>query len=385
MPLGRLLDLPPARLPAGAAALRAEVRAFLAAEMSEGRFTPACDSWLSGHDPAFTRRLAERGWVGMTWPAEYGGHGRSALERFVVVEELLAAGAPVAAHWIADRQSGPGILKHGTEDQKRRFLPAIARGECFFAIGMSEPDAGSDLSSIRTAARRVEGGWRLRGTKVWTSHAHLGHYSVVLARTTPGSERHAGLSQLIVDLHADGVAVNPIRHMSGDAHFTEMVFDDAFVAEGMLLGTEGQGWAQVLGELAFERSGPDRFLSAFPLLPALLDCARADPDDRVAEVVGSAVASMVALRRLSLGVAVALHEGRDPSLQAALVKDLGTRFEGELVEAVRRVAGRAAVAESADRLPALLAGAVVSVPNFTLRGGTSEILRGMVARGLGLR
>jgi hypothetical protein len=379
--LAGLLDLSPARLPESAAALRAEVRAFLAGELQHQRFTPRCDSGLSGHDQDFTRRLAERGWLGMTWPAEYGGHGRSALERFVVVEELLAAGAPVAAHWVADRQSGPNILKHGSEEQKRRLLPAIARGECFFAIGMSEPDAGSDLSAIRTAARRVEGGWTLHGTKVWTSGAHLADFAIVLARSTPGSERHEGLSQLIVDLHAEGVAVHPIRHMSGDADFTEMVFDGAFVPESMLLGTEGQGWAQVLGELSFERSGPERFLSTFPLLPALLESAGASPDDRVAEVVGRAVASMVALRRLSLGVAVALHEGREPSLEAALVKDLGTRFEGELVEAVRRVGA----ASPDGALAALLAGAVLSVPNVTLRGGTSEILRGMVARGLGLR
>jgi alkylation response protein AidB-like acyl-CoA dehydrogenase len=380
--LARLVELQPVALPPGTSALRAEVRAFLAAELRERRFVPRCDSWLSGHDPAFSRRLAARGWLGMTWPEEYGGHGRSALERFVVVEELLAAGAPVAAHWVADRQSGPVILRQGTEEQRRRFLPAIAGGECFFAIGMSEPDSGSDLGSIRTAARRVEGGWRLRGTKVWSSGAHLSDHALVLARTTPGAERHEGLSQLIVDLRAPGVGVHPIRHMSGDAHFTEIVFDDAFVPEGMLLGAEGQGWAQVLGELAFERSGPERFLSTFPLLPALLRCAGASPDDRVAEAVGGAVASLVALRRLSLDVAVALHEGRDPSLQAALVKDLGTRFEGELVEAVRRVASGVA---ASDALHTLLAGAVMSVPNFTLRGGTSEILRGMVARGLGLR
>lgn len=373
-----------AELPSTAAALRSEVRAFVAEELAARRFTPRCDSWLSGHDPAFSRRLAERGWIGMTWPRELGGHGRSALERFVVVEELLAAGAPVAAHWIADRQTGPGLLKYGTPALQQRFLPAIARAECFFAIGMSEPDSGSDLSSIRTVARRSGDGWVLDGTKVWTSHAHLCHHAVVLARTSPASQRHEGLSQLIVDLQAPGVAIRPIRHMSGEAHFSEVHFDSVRVPADMLLGVEGNGWKQVTDELAFERSGPERFLSTFPLLAALVEEAGRSDDDRVAEVVGEAVAELVTLRRLSIGVAVALQEGRDPAVDAAVVKDLGTRFEGDLVEAVARVAGAAAASPDAP-LWTLLAGAAMSAPNFTLRGGTNEILRGVVARHMGLR
>jgi len=222
-----LSELEPGTLPPRAEELRAQVREFL----GSWAFTPRCDSWLTGADPAFSRALGERGWLGMTLPERYGGHGRSPLERFVVIEELLAAGAPVGAHWIADRQTGPSILAHGTEEQKQRFLPAIARGEGFFAIGMSEPDSGSDLASVRTRAEvDGEGGWRLNGTKVWTSGAHIAHAILLLARSAPlENDRHAGLSQFIVPLPSEGVTIRPILGLSGEHHFNEVVFDDVFV------------------------------------------------------------------------------------------------------------------------------------------------------------
>ncbi|MGV0797378.1 acyl-CoA dehydrogenase family protein, partial [Mycolicibacterium elephantis] len=195
--------VPPAAVDsAGTASLRAEVREFLAEQLSAGAFTPSVDAWLTGWDENFTKALAAHGYLGMTVPVEYGGHGRSFIERFVVTEELLAAGAPVAAHWIADRQIVPSVLKYGTEHQKKEFLPRIVRGDCFFGIGMSEPDSGSDLASVRTKAVPVDGGWLLSGTKVWTSGAHRAHAFIALARTAPvdRDNRHAGLSQFIVDL-----------------------------------------------------------------------------------------------------------------------------------------------------------------------------------------
>src|SRR5262245_6516968 len=168
--------LPPVRpLPAAAAALRSQVREFLAGERAAGRFAPACDAWLSGWDESFSRRLAARGWVGMTIPPQYGGHGRTPLERYVVGEELLAAGVPVAAPGLSDRQTGPNLLRYDSESLKQRYLPAIARGECYFAIGLSEPEAGSDLAAVRTAATRADGGWTVSGVKIWTSGAHRAH------------------------------------------------------------------------------------------------------------------------------------------------------------------------------------------------------------------
>lgn len=382
----RDVRFPPVELPPAAEELRAEVRAFLAAELAAGSFSPQCDSWLTGFDPEFSRKLGRRGWIGMTWPRAYGGHERSGLERFVVTAELLAAGAPVAAHWIADRQSGPLLLRYGSEEQRRRFLPAIARGECYFAIGMSEPDSGSDLASIRTTARRVEGGWRLNGRKVWTSHAHRSHYAITLCRTSPPSEdRHAGMSQVIVDLSAPGVTIRPILLLTGEHHFNEIIFDDVFVPDEMVVGTVGDGWRQVVTELAFERSGPERFLSTFPLLAELMSALGPDPDERAAVTLGTLAARLWTLQRMSMAVAGLLDAGIAPEVEAALVKDLGTRFERESIELVRLLVPTEPVLGSANRLAALLAEAILQAPGFTLRGGTTEILRGIVARGLGVR
>ncbi len=372
MPYTRLAFRRP-RLPPGSEGLRLEVREFL----REQEFEPRCDSWLSGFDPEFSRRLAARGWVGMTWPSRYGGHDRSALHRHVVIEELLAAGAPVAAHWISDRQTGPLLLRYGSEEQRERLLPAMARGECYFCIGMSEPDSGSDLASLRTSARRVDGGFVVDGTKVWTSHAHRAHHMLALVRTTPGAGRHAGLSQLVIDLGSPGVDIRPIRLLNGSHHFNEVVLRQVFVPETMLVGREGEGWGQVLTELAFERSGPERFLSTFPLFRGLVAAAPRD-DRRSAEEIGRLTARLWALRRLSLSVAGAIEDGASPAIEAALVKDAGTRFERDVAEAARDLLQ----AGPDDRLAGLLSQAVLSAPGFTLRGGTAEILRGIVARGL---
>ena len=359
--------------------LRLEVRRYLESEIDEGGFVPQADAWLSGIDPSFSRRLAQRGWVGMTVPAEYGGPGRSELERFVVTEELLAAGAPVAAHWIADRQMVPGILRNGSEQQRRKYLPGIVEGQRFFGIGMSEPESGSDLASVRTRAREVADGWVLTGTKLWTSSAHVATNLVVLARTDDTEDRHGGLSQFIVDLPHPQVQVLPIITIDGGHHFNEIVLDDALLPAAALLGRRGEGWRQVVGELANERSGPERILSTLPLLRAW--AARTDtwtdPASRLA--LGRLVARMAVLRQMSLGVAVQLSGGQDPSVTAAMVKDLGTVFESEVVETVRAFA-RVEPDVSGDQFDRLLANAVLHTPAFTLRGGTNEVLRSVVAK-----
>jgi acyl-CoA dehydrogenase len=365
------------------ASLRAELRAFLGDAQHRGVFVPRCDSWITGHDAGFSRELGRRGWIGLNWPSRYGGRDRPESERYAITEELLAAGAPVAAHWFAQRQTGPLLLRHGTQSQRERFLPAIARGECFFAICMSEPAAGSDLASVQTKAEQVEGGWRVSGRKVWTSHAHRSHFGILLCRTSPASERrHEGLSQLIVDLRADGVSIRPIRLLSGESHFSEVLLEDAFVPDDMVVGTIGQGWSQVLSELAFERSGPERFLSMFPLIAAFVDAAGTDPDAETAETIGLLAVHLTTLRRMSLDIADALGRGEAPATRAALVKDLGTRFEQWSVEAIRRVARREPDPGAGDRVQVLLAEAIAASPTVTLRGGTSEILRGIVARDL---
>ncbi|MFF5261678.1 acyl-CoA dehydrogenase family protein [Actinomadura viridis] len=380
-----LRDLEAVVLPGELDTLRREVRAFLAEETGSGRIAPHCDQWLAGWDPEFSRELGRRGWIGMSFPKEYGGAEAGALARFVVTEELLAAGAPVAAHWIADRQSGPALLKFGTEEQRRAYLPALARGECFFAIGMSEPDTGSDLASVRARGERVPGGWVLNGTKIWTSGAHGAHAMIALVRTAPREkDRHAGLTQFIVDLSSPGVQIRPIRLLTGEHHFNEVVLDDVFVRDDRVLGRPGDGWRQVTGELAMERSGPERILSTFPLLAAAVDHLartgeRVDPGR-----LGAVVARLWALRQMSLAVAARLEDGQAPAAGAAVVKDLGTRFEGALVDTVRMLTQVEPDAGSGG-LAGMLAESVLHSPGFTLRGGTNEILRGVIAKGLGTR
>ena len=382
------LTLAPAPPSEAAEEVRAQVREFLAAERDAGTFTTHVDTWLSGVDPAFSRKLGERGWLGMTWPKRYGGHERSAMERYAVTEELLAAGAPVAAHWIADRQSGPNLLRYGTEAQRQEILPRIAAGECYFVIGMSEPDSGSDLASIRTrASRDADGDWVVNGAKVWTSNAHFSHYGIVLVRTSPAdpANRHAGLSQLLVDLSLPGITINPIRILDGGHHFNEVVFQDVVVPGDMLLGEEGAGWHQVTAELAFERSGPERFLSTYPLIAEFARRARDTGDAAQLATLGRLAARLLALRQLSLRIAAALDRGELPDIPAALVKDVGTTFEADVVDEIRRVVEVTVSLESPDPLGRALAEAQLHAPGYTLRGGTNEILRGIVARGLGLR
>ncbi|WP_424886858.1 acyl-CoA dehydrogenase family protein [Streptomyces sp. XH2] len=378
------LVFPDVTLPESALSLRSEVRAFLAEEHARGTVLGRPDSWLAGWDDGFSRRLAGRGWVGMALPTEYGGAGRGFLERYVVIEELLAAGAPVSAHWVSDRQAGPSVLQHGTEEQRRFFLPRIAAGQCFFSIGMSEKSSGSDLASVATRAERTAGGWRLTGTKMWTGGAHVNDYAIVLARTDETGEKHAGLSQFIVDLRAPGVRIEPIRLMSGEHRFNALHLEGADVPDGMLLGRQGDGWKQVTGELAFERSGPERYLSTFPLLVSLLRELeqRAATAEQLRQV-GILTARLHSVRRLSLGVAAALDAGASPDTRAALVKDLGTRLEGALVDTVRSVLPTPADPHATPGTHSeLLAFALLHSPGYTLRGGTNEILRGIITRGL---
>jgi len=370
------LSFPQPDLPPAALALRQEVRDFLADNKPVG-------SHYTQSSRAFSRKLGERGWIGMTWPAQWGGRQRTTLERHVVVEELLAASAPIFYHWIADRQSGPLILRFGTDAQRGRFLPMIARGECGFAIGLSEPNAGSDLASLETRAVRAADGWKVSGTKVWTSNAHIAEFMILLCRTAPRDEnRRGGLTQLIVDLASPGIDVRPIRNMAGQHEFNEVVLNDVFVPDEMVLGIVGQGWGQLLSELAFERSGPDRFLSAFELLVRFVDEVGPEPSEAQADLIGRLVSHLWTLRRMSISVSRMLEEG-DPNLAAAIVKDLGGRFEQELVESCRAL--QPAAADPDGPYCRALRDALLYMPRVTIQGGTTQILRNAIARELGLR
>ncbi len=379
------LELP--KLPPEAEALRAEVRAFVSAERAAGHLKRPDRIGLV-FSPEWSRKLAARGWIGMTWPKAYGGRERSFLERYVLTEELLVAGVPLWAHWVADRQSGPVLLRFGSEEQKQFFLPRITRGECYFCIGLSEPDAGSDLAGIRSRAEKVEGGWRLNGRKIWTTNAHRAHYMLATVRTGKDTEdRHAGFSQLIIDLSAPGVTRTPIQNMTGEQDFNEVLFEDVFVPDGHLIGEAGNGWNQASTELAYERSGPERWISTFVLLSELVGTLGKSASDTAIVEIGRLFSHLLTLRQMSIAVASMLQKGLTPNVEAAIVKDSGTRFEQEIVRVVRNIMLADGVGEDtrAKALHTLLWHAQLSAPCFTIRGGTGEILRGIIARGLGLR
>lgn len=373
-------------LPDHAEAFRAEVQGFLREHLPSVPADVRARSW-TGFDAAFSRKLAQRGWVGLTLPPAYGGAGLDAFSRFVLVEELLSAGAPVAAHWIADRQSGPLILKFGSDAQKDFYLPRICAGQAFFCIGMSEPNAGSDLASVRSRATPCDGGWRLNGRKIWTTNAHHADYMIALVRTSGAPEdRHHGLSQFIIDLKQPGISVRPIRDLAGDAHFSEVAFDDVLLSHDALVGEEGSGWKQVNAELAFERSGPERFYSSVVLLDLWATTLRRhDASAAETALLGSFLTQLSSLRNLSLALTALLARGESPVVEAALVKDIGTEFEQSIPAAIA-----AAISANPDApVDAALYRTVAYLnqvaPTFSLRGGTREILRGMIARGLGLR
>ena len=367
--------------------LRLEVRKFITECINNNEFIPAADSWVFAANPEFSKKLGSKGWLGMSFPKQYGGNERTALERYVVTEELLASGAPVAAHWIADRQSGSQVLRYGTEKQKLSIIPKISSGECFFAIGMSEPDSGSDLASVKTKATKTATGWNLEGRKIWSTGAHLCNYMIVLARTGRPSEknRHEGLSQFLVDLSLPNVNIKGIPDMTGQRHFNETLFDNVELSEDALLGEEGKGWSQVVGELALERSGPERFLSHFTLLDKFIDEFRNTLLKSSSSIIGKLIAELQTLRRMSFSIASMLQNGESPETQAAFVKELGNKFEKTMVETLREFANIIPHYEWPNQLQNMFEDATLRIPSNSLRGGTTEIMKGIIARQLGLR
>ena len=397
-------------------ALRPVVRAFLTEALRGVPAATRARSW-AGYDAAFSRELGRRGWLGLTLPQAYGGGGRSSFARYVLVEEFLNFGAPVGSHWIADRQSGPLILKYGTEAQKQFYLPPICRGESFFCIGMSEPNSGSDLASVKTRAVRQaptfaaaraalppEGaspalgrpggglgggeGWVLNGQKIWTTNAHNCQYMIALVRTSgETADRHKGLSQVIVDLSLPGVTVRPITDLSGDSHFCEVFFDNVQLGADALIGEEGKGWEQVNAELAFERSGPERLFSSIVLFDEWLAYVRT-PQGRTPEAVrlaGKVLSQLAPLRAMSVAVTEKVARGESPIVEAALVKDLGTGVEQLIPAAIADDLFSRESSQVPLELLQTLAFVTQVAPSYSLRGGTRDILRGMIARGLGLR
>ena len=370
-------------------ALQAEVRGFLAAELGSPGRRPGLG--MNGvPDREFSKKLGARGWLGMALPRRFGGSERSAVDRFVVTEELLRCGAPLGHHWLADRQTGAVINRFGTEEQKARYLPGICSGELGFSVGLSEPGAGSDLAAVRTRAVRVkgDGGWFINGQKVWTTGAQRNDYIVALCRTSDEPDRRDGLSQFIIDLSAPGVTVRPITLLDGSADFNEVVFDNVVVGQDALLGDLGRGWSQTTAELALERGGPDRFMSVYPVVETFLREAGSSGAGASAlgkqarRFLGRAAATFWVMRNLALSIARAVDHGDSAVSEAALLKEMATRFEQDIVTALLDVIDTEPVCDSPSVFEQILCEAILTRPVFTIRGGTNEILRSVAAKAI---
>ena len=372
-------------------ALRSEVREFMAADPAARARPFAEDGWIAGFDRAFSRRLAERGWIGLTWPREYGGSQRSYLDRLIVTEELLLAGAPVAAHWFGDRQIGPALLAHGTSDQKRELLPRITRADVSFSVGMSEPGAGSDLANLQTRAELHGDTFRIRGQKIWTSFAGEAEYCYLVARTDASSSGHRGISELLVPMDAPGITVRPILDMVGEEHFGEVFFDDVEVPRSALIGQLDRGFYQIMQQLDYERSGIERLISNAPLWRDVLALARERGQTRdplLRQEIGEIEIALACGRGLIYRVAALLSEGRIPSHEAAVAKTFCTSLEQRIASLAARLLGPfAPLAPGEERAPlrGRAARGLLYAPAYTIQGGTNEILRNIIAeRGLGL-
>lgn len=355
--------------------VRARIRALLAEWKDAGKLEPVVDCWLRSVDREFSEALGAAGFLGMTWPQEHGGQGRPNTDRLALTEEMLRVGAPVTAHWIAERQIGPTVLRAGTEELKREILPDIIAGRSVIGLGMSEPESGSDLASVQTRAEPVEGGWILNGHKVWTTQAHNANALYVLARTSVEDRKHKGLSEFLVDTAWEGVEVTPIVDLAGEHHFNEVRFTDVFVPTRRLIGVEGQGWSQVVEQLSFERGGPERALSTWVLLPAALEEPGLRTDEGARRDLGQVVATLASLRHMYQRIAAALDAGEAPVRAAAASKFLGNVFEKDLIDVVRRL-----VPAPSDELAGLVEKALWASPAFGIRGGAEDVLLGIVAK-----
>jgi alkylation response protein AidB-like acyl-CoA dehydrogenase len=341
------------------------------------------DTWIVGYDASFAAELARRGWIGMTWPVSDGGHGRSALERFVVFEQLIAGGAPIAAMWFADRQIGPSLLQFGSPEQRRRWLPGILDGSSMWCIGMSEPDNGSDVAGLRTRAVRDGDDWIVTGQKVWTSGAAVGDWIYLIARTDPDAPPHAGLSDLVVDLRTPGIEIRRIVDMTGNDHFCEVVFDEVRVPGANLVGECNGSFRQVMRQMEHERGGIDRLVSNRLLFESVRRSAWIEHDDPLVRQelarleIGYRIGRLLVLREVL---------GQGPPHFSAATKVICTEYEQDVAAFCARVAGPwATLFDARGDLPSRVARGVCYAPAYTIMGGTTQILRNIVGeRMLGL-
>ena len=353
-------------------ALRERARTVAASAVE--RFGRHNDSWINGFSKEFAMEMAAEGWIGMTWPTEFGGGGQPAINRLIVGEELISAGAPIAAMWFADRQMGPTLIRFGTPEQQAAFLPGILSGETTWCIGMSEPNSGSDLASLTTSAVRDGDHFVINGQKIWTSFGEVADYCYLICRTDSSGPPHKGISEVIVPMDTPGIEVRPITDMTTNRHFCEVWFTDVRVPVTNLVGVEGNAFAQTMAQLEHERGGIDRLVSNRALYEIAL--ARADHDD--ARVRQQIAALEIGYR---IGRVLVTREvlRQAPAGFSAATKCFCTEHEVRVSQFVFETLGAKATLWS-DVTHGLL-----YTPGYTIMGGTSNIMRNILGeRVLGL-
>ncbi len=375
---------------------RQEVRRFLEEEIRRGTFQPMCDGWIQGQSPEFTKKLAQKGWIGLTWSKEYGGGGCSHVDRLILTEELLRYGAPTACHWFADRQIGRSLLAYGTEEQKREFLPRIIQGETYFGVGLSEPEAGSDLASLQTRATQSGDEYIIDGQKMWASCAKYMNYIYMVARTDPEVPKHRGISEFLFPTDLPGITITPTIDITGSEAWAEVFFDGVRVPSKCLIGEKNRGFYQVLNQLDYERAGLERLMGNYPLYEALLQFVKETKhngkplshDTLIRQKIAQLQVEFEVGRLLTYRVIQIMERGRSPNWEAAMAKAYSTAYEQRLAKTATEILGLYGqlVAESKwASMSGLAAQSYLASTGYSLQAGTSEILRNIVAmRGLGL-
>jgi len=375
---------------------RQEVRDFLEGELRQGSFTPTVDAWIQGFSPEFTKKVAQRGWIGLSWPKEYGGQGRSHVDRFILTEEMLRYGAPAALHWFSDRQIGGSIIAYGTEEQKRELLPQILSGDAVIGLGMSEPEAGSDLASLQTRALEDGDDYIIDGQKMWTSCARYMNYIYLVARTDPEAPKHRGISEFVFPIDLPGITITPTVDITGSEAWGEVFYDNVRVSKKNLIGEKNRGFYQILHQLDFERAGLERLMGNYVLYDAIIQFTRETKrggkplaeDTLIRQKVAQLQIEFEVGRLLTYRVALVIDSGRAPNWEAAMAKAYGTAFEQRLAKTATEILGLYGQLLAESKWAPILGMAPHSYlgsSGYSLQAGTSEILRNIMAtRGLGL-
>ena len=377
-------------------AFRKEVRDFLEDELKQGNFQPSCDAWIQGYSPDFTKKVSEKGWIGLTWPEEYGGKGCSHIDRLLLTEEMLRYGAPAACHWFADRQIGGGILRYGSEEQKRELLPKIIAGEAYVGLGLSEPEAGSDLASLRTKATEDGDEYIIDGQKMWTSCGMFMNYIYLVARTDPEAPQHRGISEFIFETSLPGVSITPTIDITGSTAWAEVFFDGVRIPNTCMIGEKNRGFYQVVNQLDYERAGLERLMGNYPLYDAILQFARETKRNGKSLAEETPVRQKLAQlqtefeigRLLTYRVVLVMEEGRAPNVEASMAKAYSTTFEQHLASTAIEITGLYGQLLAESKWAPLLGMAphsFLASTGYSLQAGTTEVLRNIIAqRGLGL-